>query len=179
MGAVNDPRLPRATRIEILGAWLHVWTPPRDRYVPPPPVRRILIWSAIGLAVAAVVIAVAASLISSLEHAITADAQGRYRRGLLSTRVKSTSCVPFVRPAVPNPPQPLADAREGKYECLGETAEVGGPGGARTGFPFWARVDFRHASWVYCKINRQLGEHSAGTELVVVPLTPACDLLRH
>jgi hypothetical protein len=28
---------PRATRFEILGAWLHVWTPPRGVYIPPVP----------------------------------------------------------------------------------------------------------------------------------------------
>ena len=34
---MDSERLPRAGRLEILGAWLHVWTPPRDTYVPPPP----------------------------------------------------------------------------------------------------------------------------------------------
>src|SRR4051812_50009910 len=30
----------RASRWETLGAWLHVWTPRRNTYVPPPPSRR-------------------------------------------------------------------------------------------------------------------------------------------
>ncbi|HEX8121785.1 MAG TPA: hypothetical protein VF549_11030 [Solirubrobacteraceae bacterium] len=34
---------PRATRLEILGAWLHVWTPPRDVYIPPVPWRKVAI----------------------------------------------------------------------------------------------------------------------------------------
>src|SRR5437763_4604100 len=191
--------------MEILGQWLHLWTAPRDRYVPPPPVRKLLIWGVVGLVVAGVVIVVGASLIDrgkeegatrdaraiaqlvaretarlrvdqaphagraagrapsragligDIERAITADARSRYRHRLLSAPVKRTSCIPFVRPAVPNPPQPPANASEGKYECLAETAEVGGPGGAPTGFPFGARVDFRHSSWVCCKINPRLG----------------------
>ena len=34
-------RPPRASRLEILGCWLHVWTPPRDVYVPPVPWRKV------------------------------------------------------------------------------------------------------------------------------------------
>ena len=40
---VNSEGLPRAGRLEILGAWLRVWTPPRDTYVPPPPRGRRLV----------------------------------------------------------------------------------------------------------------------------------------
>ena len=46
----------RASRLETLGAWLRVWTPPRDVRVPEPPSRRALALGALGvLAVAAVV----------------------------------------------------------------------------------------------------------------------------
>jgi hypothetical protein len=46
---------PRAGRLETLGAWLHVWTPRRGVYVPPPPPRRKLVrWTvAIGVPLAA------------------------------------------------------------------------------------------------------------------------------
>lgn len=47
----RDPR--RASFPEILGAWLRVWTPPRDVEVPPVPVR--------GLAIGAVVVLLAAA----------------------------------------------------------------------------------------------------------------------
>ena len=40
----------RANPFEILGAWLHVWVPPRDAYVPPIP------WKKLGLAFAAVLV---------------------------------------------------------------------------------------------------------------------------
>jgi hypothetical protein len=43
----RDPT--RLSRFEVLGAWLHVWTPHRDAEVPPVPVRRILAWTLVGL----------------------------------------------------------------------------------------------------------------------------------
>ena len=45
----NGMEQPRASRWEIAGAWLRVWTPPRDVEIPPPPKR--------ALAVAALVLA--------------------------------------------------------------------------------------------------------------------------
>ena len=120
-------------------------------------------------------------LIGDLEHAITADAAGRFRHRLLPNRVESVSCAPFVRPAVANPPQPPPGARTGKYECVAITGEAGGTAhsvGATVGYPFWARVDFRAKSWIYCKVNRRPGEMGTGAELAFVPLTPACDLTR-
>src|SRR3954451_10044899 len=59
----RDPT--RLSRFEVLGAWLHVWTPHRDAEVPPVPVRRILIWTGVGL----VVLAGAAALIGSAMQA--------------------------------------------------------------------------------------------------------------
>ncbi len=41
----------RLSRVEVLGAWLHVWTPHRDAEVPPVPVRRILVWTLAALLV--------------------------------------------------------------------------------------------------------------------------------
>jgi hypothetical protein len=40
---------PKLSRFEILGAWLNVWTPPRDAHVPPVPWRTIGIWTPIVL----------------------------------------------------------------------------------------------------------------------------------
>ena len=39
----------KATRWETLGAWLHLWTPPRDVEVPPPPSGRSLLLGALAL----------------------------------------------------------------------------------------------------------------------------------
>jgi hypothetical protein len=45
----RDPA--RLSRFEVLGAWLHLWTPHRDAEVPPVPVRRILAWTLGGIVV--------------------------------------------------------------------------------------------------------------------------------
>lgn len=57
---------PRASRWEILGAWLHLWTPPRGVRIPPPPsARRIAAWAALALLVVGVTLAVAVPRIDS------------------------------------------------------------------------------------------------------------------
>ena len=50
----------RATRLEILGAWLRLWTPPRDVEIPPVPWRKV----ALGAAVLALVAVFAALVIA-------------------------------------------------------------------------------------------------------------------
>jgi len=47
----------RAGRWEVLGAWLGLWTPPRDVEVPPPPSRRTLALLAAGLVALGAVVA--------------------------------------------------------------------------------------------------------------------------
>ena len=225
---MEESELPRAGRLESLGHWLGLWTAPRDRYVPPPPTRKLVVGGSLALLAIGAAIAVTAHfidqskqraaerrareqaalvaretarlrvdqaphtgraprgasravLIGDLEHAITSDAAVRFRRRLLPDRIESVSCAPFVRPAVANPPQPPPGARTGRYECVGITGQAGGTAhsvGAEVGYPFWARVDFRGSSWVYCKVNRRPGEMGTGAELAFVPLTPACDLTR-
>src|SRR5687768_239009 len=49
----------RLGRLEILGAWLGLWTPPRDAVVPPVPWRKI----AVGAAVLVVALGAAAALL--------------------------------------------------------------------------------------------------------------------
>src|SRR5882757_260836 len=57
---------PRLSRTETVGAWLHLWTPPRDAEVPPVPWRRI----GIGATIAAIVLAVlAAWLVPRIDRA--------------------------------------------------------------------------------------------------------------
>ena len=58
MSQSHDPA--RLSRLEVLGAWLHLWTPHRDAVVPPVPWRRIGLWTAgavvvLGLAAAIIV----------------------------------------------------------------------------------------------------------------------------
>lgn len=52
MTAPADDGTPKLSRLEVLGAWLGVWTPPRDARIPPVPWRRIG-WTAIAVAVVA------------------------------------------------------------------------------------------------------------------------------
>ncbi len=47
---------PKASKLEILGAWLHLWTPPRDCEIPPVPWRKVALGAAL-LAAAGVVAA--------------------------------------------------------------------------------------------------------------------------
>jgi hypothetical protein len=47
----------RASVLEIVGVWLHIWTAPRDVVIPPVPWRRLALWS--GLAVVAIGVALA------------------------------------------------------------------------------------------------------------------------
>jgi hypothetical protein len=55
----------RASRLEILGAWLRIWTPPRETIVPPVPWRKI----AIGTLVGAVVLGIAlAIMVPRIDH---------------------------------------------------------------------------------------------------------------
>jgi hypothetical protein len=49
---------PHLSRWEIVGAWLHVWTPPKGVEVPPVPWRKLALWGA----VAAIVIGIAAAI---------------------------------------------------------------------------------------------------------------------
>ena len=78
----------KASLPETVGAWLKLWTPPRDVEVPPPPAPRTL---AIGGALALVVLAGAAALIvpaidSSKERAAAADAREAAQRRAESRR---------------------------------------------------------------------------------------------
>ena len=75
MSAPQAP--PRLSRFETVGAWLHVWTPPRDAAVPPVPWRRI----GIGAAIAAVVLgALAAWLIPRIDRAKHREAAAEQRQ---------------------------------------------------------------------------------------------------
>ena len=56
----NEANLPRPARWEIVGAWLHIWTPPRGTYVPPVPVWRLLAAAVVtAAAITALVIVIA------------------------------------------------------------------------------------------------------------------------
>jgi hypothetical protein len=51
-----DPQ--KANPFEILGAWLHIWTPPRDVEIPPVPWRKIAIGTGIGAVIVGIALAI-------------------------------------------------------------------------------------------------------------------------
>src|SRR4051795_1222250 len=57
--SATKSRDPRLTRWETIGAWLHVWTPPKGLEVPPVPWRKLAIWGTVGVIVLGAAAAVA------------------------------------------------------------------------------------------------------------------------
>jgi hypothetical protein len=49
----------RASILEIVGVWLHVWTAPRDVEVPPIPWRKLALWTGVGAVVVGIALATA------------------------------------------------------------------------------------------------------------------------
>jgi hypothetical protein len=77
----------RATLPETVGAWLNVWTPPRDVEVPPVPVRRLLLGGTLALLVAVAAAAVAIPRIDDAkERASAKEAQERADRRAAARR---------------------------------------------------------------------------------------------
>jgi len=97
------PDRPRASRWETLGAWLQIWTPPRDVEVPPL-TRRVVLTALAGLAVLALAVALAAPVIdrgkdraAGEERArATARAAAARQEALREQRAKSAA-VPELR----------------------------------------------------------------------------------
>jgi hypothetical protein len=75
MRHASDPdRPPKANPLEILGAWLRVWTPPRDVEIPPVPRR----WAAaLGVGVLVVVALVVLVVMPAIDSDKQADADRR------------------------------------------------------------------------------------------------------
>jgi hypothetical protein len=119
------------------------------------------------------------AVVTDLEHAITADARGRSAAGTLAGHVEATTCAPFTRGPVRAIPSP--GAVSAGYECTAVTRDI--PRSARNipgaiGYPFWARVNFRRGTFVWCKINLRPGERGIGGEPAFVALPAPCNLLR-
>jgi hypothetical protein len=76
----------RASTFEIVGAWLHIWVPPRDVEVPPVPWRKLALGTAAGLVLLGVALAVVIPRIdhgkqsrAAADRASVAAAQARNR----------------------------------------------------------------------------------------------------
>jgi type II secretory pathway pseudopilin PulG len=204
---------PRLSRWEIVGAWLHVWTPPKGLEVPPVPWRKLVLW---GLA-AALVIGVAAAIavpridqskkegaaerarqqaaadnaerarlradqrvhrltipagvsaVSTLEGAITADAEARVAAKTITGPILSTKC----EPAGPSTIQ-FPDSRV--YKCFVKTATgLRGQGSdlLGTGYPFVATIYAKQHRLAWCKQNPHADEKGSKGD-VRVKVSPVC-----
>jgi len=97
------PDRPRASRLETLGAWLQVWTPPRDVEVPPL-TRRVVLCAVGGLALLALAVALAAPVIdrgkdrAAAEERVRASAHAdAARRATLREQRAQRAGVPALR----------------------------------------------------------------------------------
>jgi type II secretory pathway pseudopilin PulG len=113
-----------------------------------------------------------AALVGGLETSIGADARARVAAHTLQGPILRTDCTPLAGFAGP----PI-----GKYTCTAVNANILRGGGANVGalgYPFWAVIDFRRLSYVWCKVNPKAGEGSAtsGAAVLDVPLPPRCDI---
>jgi len=79
----------RASALEIVGVWLHVWTAPRDVEVPPIPWRKLAIWTGVGAVVLGIALAIMIPRINEgkSERAASAVAKQARLRALNRERV--------------------------------------------------------------------------------------------
>jgi hypothetical protein len=76
----------RASVFEIVGAWLHLWTPPRDVEIPPIPWRKLAIWSGVGVVVLGVALAVMIPRINAGKDERSAQAAAEQARARKANR---------------------------------------------------------------------------------------------
>lgn len=63
----------KANVFEIVGAWLHIWTPPRDVRIPPVPWRKLAIGTAIGAVIVGIALAIMVPRIDDSKTQYAAD----------------------------------------------------------------------------------------------------------
>jgi type II secretory pathway pseudopilin PulG len=179
-------------RIETVGAWLGLWTPPRGETVPPVPWRAIAVG---GIALVAIVGVVAALLLPNVasnrraadERAARAEAQRhaeflayvdreqRPRTGRGGLAAASAAVERDARRRTPKPvsgvecepfPRSLDGARRtGAFDCVAVTARL--PGGGVIGMNF--RVVVEDGRYAFCR-TIPLGDRDRLTH----PLPDAC-----
>ena len=179
-------------RIETLGAWLGLWTPPRGETVPPVPWRAIAVGgaafaAAVGIAAALVLPDVASNRRAADERAARADAQRhaaflasvdreqRPRTGRGSLAAASAAVESDARRRTPKAvsgvecepfPRSLGGQRRtGAFDCIAVTARL--PGGGVIGMNF--RVVVEDGRYAFCRVI-PLGDRDRLTH----PLPDAC-----
>jgi hypothetical protein len=117
-----------------------------------------------------------ASLKADLERAITADSRARVRAGTFQGPIQGSRCEPVTEgPLTPN-------SARGGYQCVAINAVIpkegkgAGAVGGQLGYPFWAVVNYRRRTFVWCKINPRAGELAVQSLEPRINPPAACDL---
>ncbi|MDX6667686.1 MAG: hypothetical protein QOK04_1066 [Solirubrobacteraceae bacterium] len=86
-GSGHDEEPVRIGHVEMLGAWLHVWTPAKGATVPPVPKRKLAIG---GAAAALLLAALAAWIVPRIDESKRATARAERRRAVVLTANERT-----------------------------------------------------------------------------------------
>jgi hypothetical protein len=136
---------PRLSRWETLGAWLHIWTPPKGLDVPPVPWRRLAVWGAVAVVVVGIAAAIAVPRIDegkkqgAAERAaasLKADnaERARLRADQKVHRLKVSAglpLLPMLETAITADAKTRADAGTIDGQVLGTSCEPAGPHAVR------------------------------------------------
>src|SRR5690349_19857253 len=102
----TDPDVPKANPLEILGAWLRIWTPPRDVEIPPIPRRGVAAAVAGIVVIAALVLLVLSPAVDTgkqkdAERRAKQEAADTARRNAIARRDQAarTGGAPALAPA--------------------------------------------------------------------------------
>ncbi len=113
-------------------------------------------------------------LLLAVQHSITADARTRAAVGELEGPISRSECGPFLRSPDAVPDDRVLSKPVGRYDCVAIKAHVHQDGklvGA-LGYAFVAALDFRRATYVFCRNTPAQSE--AGRPLAFVRLDRAC-----
>ena len=80
----------KANVLEIIGAWLHLWVPPRDAYVPPIPWKKLGLGFAALLAVTGIALAILVPRIDDTKQQTAAEKADYKRRAVAINRARIT-----------------------------------------------------------------------------------------
>jgi hypothetical protein len=218
----------RASVLEILGVWLHVWTAPRDVEVPPVPWRKVAIWTGVGAVIVGIALAVMiprinagkadrakaaaaeqarlraanrerviklqqprtggfaslkpagdaspaevagarARLVTSVQAAITADAQKRAATGEISRIQGPTTCAPAA-----GSPEGSSIGVFDCYTVVRKVPKVKTNVAGSIGYPFRAVLHYDTFKYVFCRTEQFPGEQLIPDPRTVIQLPAAC-----
>ena len=78
----------RASILEIVGVWLHIWTAPRDVEIPPIPWRKLALWTGVGAVVLGIALAIAIPRINEGIDKRNAQAAAEQARSQKANRLR-------------------------------------------------------------------------------------------